>query len=571
MDEHFLTEHDRPDPWWRSPRGRIGLAVAALAVMLGILKLTAHSTTEMTVLSVPSPLSQDPGEVRRRLQQAGVSPFEYSNGQLQVPAASAEAATAALHSEDSADLHWADEWEMANAKLGHFSGTRERDAAREIARARQICRMLNQMPGIANADVVWDDDKSTGWNREAKSRATVYLKPKPGSEITPEIIRSVRAAVAGSKANLSANDVIVMDLDRRITYEATTDESSRRQQDQQRDERSAIYRRRIEQLLQHVDGIRVGVFIDDVPFQTSAGHPWADPLGDSLDTRIPGVAPPMPGVESSLSNRIGPALPSVHNADSTASGRREKDSKAAFTLLGINQEMAELVHVHLAVPEEFYLRKREMLAAAEETSFDVVERNVNAQLQKRVDDALPDSGPSPEVVIDLIPGERIASVPVVATMSSLDPLRDPSVLYPLCGVGLVFFAIGWAVVAARRGEEESHETASADSASRHDSHLHTNPLEFLVTSRFSDWLPALLMEPAEALARIVSVLPSQQVGELMARLPMSVQIDVLQLAARQAPPTSQELEQIAQRLEHEAQVPAFRSQGLFHRTANPVG
>ena len=75
----------------------------------------------------------------------------------------------------------------------------------------------------------------------------------------------------------------------------------------------------------------------------------------------------------------------------------------------------------------------------------------------------------------------------------------------------------------------------------------------------------------EALARIVSVLPSQQVGELMARLPMSVQIDVLQLAARQAPPTIQDLEQIAQRLEHEAQVPAFRSQGLFHRTTNPVG
>ncbi len=570
MDEHLHSEHDRPEAWWRSPRGRIGLAVAALAVVLGVLQLTSHSATEMTVLSVPSPLSQDSSEVKRRLQQAGVAQFEYSNGQLQVPPTSAEAAIAALHTDASADLHWADEWESANAKLGHFSGTRERDAAREIARARQICRMLNQMPGIANADVVWDDDKSVGWNREAKSRATVYLKPKPGSEITPEIIRSVRAAVAGSKANLSANDVIVMDLDRRITYEATTDESSRRQQDQQRDERSAIYRRRIEQLLQHVDGIRVGVFIDDVPFQTSVEHPWADPLGDSIASRIPGVAPPMPGVEPYVTNSIRPALSSGQNADSLTSGRREKDSKAASTQLGINQEMAELVHVHLAVPEEFYLRKSEMLAA-EETSFDVVERNVNAQLKKRVDDALPDSGPSPEVVIDLIPGERIASIPVVATTSSLDPLRDPSVLYPLCGVGLVFFAIGWAVVAARRGEDESHETTTADSASRHDSQLHTNPLEFLVTSRFSDWLPALLMEPAEALARIVSVLPSQQVGELMARLPMSAQIDVLQLAARQAPPTIQDLGEIAQRLEHEAQVPSFRSQGLFHRTTNPVG
>ncbi len=570
MDEHAFTEHDRPEPWWRSPRGRIGLAVVALAIVLGAIKLSAHSPTKMTVLAVPSPLSQDPSEVRRRLQLAGVSQFEYANGQLEVPAASAENAAAALHSADSTDLHWADEWEAANAKLGHFSGTRERDAAREIARARQICRMLNQMSGIAHADVVWDDDKSVGWNREAKSRATVYLKPKPGSEITPEIIRSVRAAVAGSKANLSANDVIVMDLDRRITYEAATDEPLRRQQDQQRDERSAIYRRRIEQLLQHVDGIRVGVFIDDVPFQSAVEHPWADPLGDPLATRLPVVALPMPG-EVHCMIPDPPSIPVGPTGDFAATSRREKDAKAASTLLGINQELAELVHVHLAVPEEFYLRKQEMLATTDHTSFDVVERNVNAQLQKRVDDALPDSGPSPEVVIDLIPGERIASVPVVTTSNSFDPLRDPSVLYPLCGVGLFFFAIGWAIVAARRGTEGSADSVSPQESLAHDSQLHANPLEFLVTSRFADWLPALLMEPAETLARIVSVLPSQQVGELMARLPMSVQIDVLQLAARQAPPTSHDLEAIAQRLEDEAQVPAFSSQGLFHRAKNPVG
>ena len=570
MDEHLLSEHDRPEPWWRSPRGRIGLAVTALAVVLGIVQLSSHSTTELTVLSVPSPLSQDPGEVRRRLQQAGISQFEYANGQLQVPAAAAESAAAALHSEDSADRHWADEWEAANAKLGHFSGTRERDAAREIARARQISRMLNQMSGIAHADVVWDDDKSAGWNREAKSRATVYLKPKPGSEITPEIIRSVRAAVAGSKANLAADDVIVMDLDRRITYEATTDEPIRRQQDQQRDERSAIYRRRIEQLLQHVDGIRIGVFIDDVPFQSAVEHPWADPLGDPLATRLPGVAPPMPG-EAHYLVPHPPSMPVGHTGDFTATSRREKDAKAASTLLGINQEMAELVHVHLAVPEEFYLRKLEMRAASEETKFDVVERDVNSQLQKRVNDALPDSGPTPEVVIDLIPGERIASVPVVVHTTSLELLRDPSVLYPLCGVGLVFLALGWAILAARRGNDEVHDAAPTLTSPAPDSQLHANPLEFLVTSRFSDWLPALLMEPAETLARIVSVLPSQQVGELMARLPMSVQIDVLQLAARQAPPTSHDLEAIAQRLEHEAQVPAFTSQGLFHRATNPVG
>jgi len=543
----------------------MGLAAVAIALVLGILQLTSHSTTPMTMLSVPSALGQNPSEVRRRLQQAGVAQFEYANGQLQVPTESAQAAGAALHPEESSDLHWADEWEAANSKLGHFSGTRERDAAREIARARQICRMLNQMSGIARAEIVWDEDKTVGWNQEAKSRATVYLKPDPGSEITPEIIRSVRSAVAGSKGNLSANDVIVMDLDRRITYEATTDEPLKRQQDQRRDERSAIYRRRIEQLLQHVDGIRVGVFIDDVPFQASVEHPWAEPL-DHLTARLPEAAPPMPAVTQFAD------MGSLQKLSSEPSSKT-KNAKSASRLLGLNQEMAELVHVHLAVPEEFYLRKREMRTDANGQTFDVVEREVNNQLQKRVSGALPDNGPSPEVVIDLIPGERVAHTPVVASTSSsaLDPLRDPSALYPLCGVGLVFIALGWAIVAARRGNEEDAEPLPSEASSPHDPHLHTNPLEFLVTSRFSDWLPALLMEPAETLAQVACVLPSHHVGELMARLPVEVQIDVLQLAARQAPPTNRQLEAIAQRLENEAEVPAFSSQGLFHRNANSVG
>lgn len=521
------------------------MTLAGLVVLLGILKFSSQSSSETTVLSVPSPLSQDASEVRRRLQQAGVTQFEYANGQLQVPTESAETAANALQSDDQTGQHWADEWEAANSKLGHFSGTREREAAREIARARQISRMLTRMSGIEHADVVWDDDHVAGWNRVVKSRATVYLKPKTGSEITPEIIRSVRAAVAGSKANLDAENVIVMDLDRRITYEATLDEPLLRQQDQQRDERAAIYRRRIEQLLQHVDGIRVGVFIDDVPFATQVDHPWADPLATS--SLVPHFA-----------------MPKIARSESNA-----RDSKSASTLLGIHQEMAELVHVHLAVPEEFYLRNQEMADVPEDLTFDQIERDINEQLQKRVNDALPDNGPTPEVVIDLIPGERIASAPPVVASTPWETLNDPSVVYPLCGVGLIFFALGWAIVAARKGiSEEISGDAPGDQVLRESPAV--NPLEFLATSRFSDWLPALLMESPEDLARVVSVLPTQHVGELLSRLPMNTQVEVLHAAARQPAPSTDQLESIARRLQEESDIPAFVSQSRLTRNMSHV-
>lgn len=560
MDTTHPHEHDRPEPWWRSPRGRVSLAVVVLAAVLGVLKFTAQSPAEMTCLAVPSPLSQDSGEVRRRLQQAGVTQFEYANGQVHVPADVAETVAAILHADSANDQNWADEWEAANAKLGHFSGTRERETAREIARARQISRMLNQMPGITHADVVWDDEKTGHWNGVGKSRATVYLKPKTGSEITPEIIRSVRAAVAGSKAHLAAEDVIVMDLDRRITYEATLDEPLLRQQDQQRDERAAIYRRRIEQLLQHVDGVRVGVFIDDVPFPTSVEHPWADPLTTPLGSTLP------------------PAMPiavTLGSEDRDENGH-PSHSKSASTLLGINQETAELVHVHLAVPEEFYLRRMEMIAETEAVTFDQTEREVNEHLHKRVRDALPDSGPTPEVVVDLIPGERITSAPVAAVPGHWDAMNDPTVIYPLGGIGLVVFAIGWAVVAARRGWDEDTEW-SEDTENHREAapsisppqELHGNPLEFLATTRFADWLPALLMEPMESLAKIVSVLPSPLVGELMSHLPVPEQVELLQRAARQTPPTEAELEGLAARLRQEQELPHFSQSSPPRGGASP--
>jgi hypothetical protein len=124
-----------------------------------------------------------------------------------------------------------------------------------------IGRLLRQMPGIAQADVVWDEDESTGWRSPQKTRCTVYLRPQPSYEITADVARSVRQAVAGSKKHLAAEDIVVMDLDRMTTFDAVpdgVDEVSRSLAERQVVE----LRHQVESALRDCPGIRVNVAVN---------------------------------------------------------------------------------------------------------------------------------------------------------------------------------------------------------------------------------------------------------------------------------------------------------------------
>jgi len=204
---------------------------------------------------------------QRAFQEAGLSGARFEKGQVLVPADQRDKYRAVLPKnvlQATGTERWADVWKAANERLGQFSGSRERDAAREIARAEVISRLLAELPDIDTADVVWDEDTAKGWRREQKTRATVYLRAIQGKNITPEIAQSVRMAVAGSKGNLSPQDVIVFDQGTMTAFGGN---------EQQGDSitRSAQYGRHIQQQIEssldYIQGVRV-----DVHVATSSGQ-----------------------------------------------------------------------------------------------------------------------------------------------------------------------------------------------------------------------------------------------------------------------------------------------------------
>jgi hypothetical protein len=166
---------------------------------------------------------QSPQDIIAGLKVDGVHSATLKDGNL-IVAADDEARCRQVLQELSADRGtWADEWQRANEQLTPFSSASERSTAREIARARRISQVLSEMPGVQHADVVWDEETPRGFRQEAIVRATVYIRPEAGSPLTPQVVASIREAVAGSKANLAVDDVIVMDLSTGTTHHAESD------------------------------------------------------------------------------------------------------------------------------------------------------------------------------------------------------------------------------------------------------------------------------------------------------------------------------------------------------------
>jgi len=220
----------------------------------------------------------------------GLAAAMYSRGVISVPADDAPRYRAAWSgtTEAAARPRWADSWQSAQQRLSQFSGSRERADAKEISRAQVISRLLEELPDIASADVVWDESPATGWRTPPRARAAVYLRAAEGRVISLEVVDAVRRAVAGSKANLAAEDIVVMDQSRMIAYDGAASSPAAARIGQL----TALLRTRIEGAFQHLPGLQVAVH--------------ADPLAPTGDRQVASFGDGPASLRSSLASNVAP-------------------------------------------------------------------------------------------------------------------------------------------------------------------------------------------------------------------------------------------------------------------------
>jgi len=268
MDHEIATADDdvRQTPPWRdlSPRQQWGLGAAASIVVVGLLWMVwSTAGSNLAVLPTDQPLTPESArQLMADFRAAGLTGFERDGEHLLVPEADLQRYSALLPSTSTTTDNWASEWERQNQQLTPFSSSRAREATREIARAKLITGMLQKLPDVQQADVVWDEDEQRGWRTAPRVRATVYLMPHPGRVLTLDVIRSVRQAVAGSKKNLDPADVVVMDLARQITYDGDLPVTAGEELLPALRSLAELYRREITSQITQLQGAEVAVRVD---------------------------------------------------------------------------------------------------------------------------------------------------------------------------------------------------------------------------------------------------------------------------------------------------------------------
>lgn len=243
----------------RSRRASIVLGAAAALGALGWV-LRPASGRPMVVVSGDALLTeQELEDAARRLRAARLDSFELDNGRVLAPAPVCEQYQTELLRTEVTAQRPIDRWQSTDSLLGQFAGSRRHELERDEARARLIGELLTELPEVEQAEIVWDEERGSGWRRPPRVRASVYLKPRPGSEISIDTVAAVRLAVSGSKAHLDPSDVAVMDLERMVTYSGSdADETT---QAERNSRLTAAHRSRIEAALADIEGVRVSVVL----------------------------------------------------------------------------------------------------------------------------------------------------------------------------------------------------------------------------------------------------------------------------------------------------------------------
>ncbi|WP_299466691.1 hypothetical protein [uncultured Gimesia sp.] len=156
------------------------------------------------------------------LLRAGLTDFSRKGQRIMVPQNEVPRYNAALIEGGGLPTDWASEWQEQFEKSSMFVSKDQLQVMRDIALGNQLRRMIRAIPAIEDASVMWARSKKRlRWNNTTPDvTATVMVKPRPGNDLTPTLITSLRAAVSTMVPDLTAESVTVFDQSTGTSYTA---------------------------------------------------------------------------------------------------------------------------------------------------------------------------------------------------------------------------------------------------------------------------------------------------------------------------------------------------------------
>jgi len=515
---------------WPAVTGGIVVLVA-----IGWLTFVPRGDDLSPVLNGRRFAAQEQRQAQQTLRESGIADSRFVDGQLLVPKNEVVASNTALSADRIETEPAATSRTTTGSWFDQFATTRRQRTVDESAKAAQLSKLLAQLAGVESAEVVWDEEPRVGRRQAPRVRATVFLQPESGSTIGFETVQAVRAAVAGSRAHLSADDVLVMDLQRRVTYGPQTDAATL-VAEQQQAELTAACRARIESALTEFKGAEVTVSLH-------AARPTAElgvtPAGHA---RIAGVSGPNLRLEVSQTPAAWTVAPEQQSLveppqlvvtvsvpgtllTEQLGGRRASTARHRLRDADPSNDGTQVIAEH-------EIRQRVAFAVSGlPVVFNLTQLTI-AWTRTH-------SGPTSSIAANAGPQGQWIDWNAARNLASAFVLRKP------VASGMILVAtvvLGWTFVRRRRLRNHTPRAESAKPSRRS-----ATPINFLSGFSSTAWAPLVALEPTPIIAALLRRLPPDDVARVMSHLSPVQQRDVLALAPGAGIGDS-ELEALARRI-----------------------
>lgn len=479
-------------------------------------------------------------EAAQTLRSAGISNVRATRDQLLVAPESLAAANAALDKPLADTAPAQTPWTSAGSLLDQFSTGRRQQLASDAARAAQVGRLLEQLPGVAAAEVVWDEEPGISRRQPPRVRATVFLKLQPNALLELDTVHAVRTAVAGSRAHLSPADVTVMDLDRQLTYDLAGDPAAIAAESRLA-EVIRYCRRRIAAALADIAGVQISIAHRSAPI-ADADQAGAPPVAHTtLHRPITGRAGPNLRLEVAASPPAeGPTHSPVQSIAAAPQSPPVSAAQLDVTIVAPPQYVSSWMRANA---ESRRLRRVRHDAAG---SADHQQALLQAEIRRRVLVALAD-GPTSMIPVcvdvplnlPLKPPLQAREAPTTNHRNWVGPalsewarqIPQPAMIGMATAAGVL---TGWVLIRPRRRARRTLLRAGAagpSATSPEHSAVEAAPA-FLPGVDVEQWAPLAAGEPVETVAGLLPRLSPNEVAHLIAQLAPSDQRNVLQLAPR---------------------------------------
>lgn len=248
-----------------APSQRLTITTVPLLVIVALVALMYYtpSNAEEALLAGKVFSTEELRGATEALQKAGLNQFKVDGQKIMVPKADATRYSAALLANGGMPAAYGAELEKMHEKVNWFTTDKERQELRELAKQKELAKLIEAIPEIDKAAVIWERSKHRPFGGAGKVTATVSVRPKAGRQISSALVGSLRHAVSGAVADLAAGDVTVLNTGTGMAYrpEDPNDPTGSQFIDNVR-QFTTLHEQNIGNLLHYIPNVIVSVNVD---------------------------------------------------------------------------------------------------------------------------------------------------------------------------------------------------------------------------------------------------------------------------------------------------------------------